>query len=70
MKKHLKIPVWLLRFNLDGLQNIGNFDQDFVDNWYSNLKQFSVVLMKQIVAYCGKTEQKTQKNIAKCENSS
>ena len=44
-----------------------DFDQDFVDNWYSNLKQFSVVLMKQIVAYCGKTEQKTQKNINETE---
>ena len=31
---------------------IGNFDQEFIDNWYTNLKQFSIVLMKQIVAYC------------------
>ena len=31
---------------------IGNFDQDHVNNWYVNLKQFSVVLMKQIVTYC------------------
>ena len=40
---------------------IGNFDQEFIDNWYTNLKQFSIVLMKQIVAYSDKTEQKTQK---------
>ena len=42
---------------------IGNFDQVFVDNWYTDLKQFSIVLLKQIVAYYDKTEQKTQKNI-------
>ena len=39
---------------------IGNFDQEFVDNWYTN--QFTIFLMKQIVAYCDKTEQQTQKN--------
>ena len=37
------------------------------DNWYTNLKQFSIVLIKQIVAYCNKTEQKTQKNINETE---
>ena len=42
---------------------IGNFDQVFVDNWYTDLKQFSIVLLKQIVVYYDKTEQKTQKNI-------
>ena len=46
---------------------IGNFDQEFVDKWYTNLKQFSIALMKQIVAYCDKTEQKTQKNINETE---
>ena len=40
---------------------IGNFDQEFVDNWYTNLKHFSIVLMKQIVAYCNKAEQKPKK---------
>ena len=40
---------------------IGNFDQDFVNNCYTNLQQFSIVLMKQIVAYCEKTAQKIQK---------
>ena len=40
---------------------MGNFDQEFVDNWYTDLKQFSIVLMKQIVAYCDKTEQKNTK---------
>ena len=42
---------------------IGNFHQEFVDNWFTNLKQFSIVIMKQIVAYCDKAEQKTQKSI-------
>ena len=42
---------------------IGNFDQLFVDNWYTDLKQFSIVLLKQIVVHYDKTEQKTQKNI-------
>ena len=37
---------------------IGNFDQDFVDDWYTNLKQISIVLEKQIAAYCDKTEGK------------
>ena len=31
---------------------IGNFDQDYVNNWYINLKKFSIVLMKPIVTYC------------------
>ena len=29
---------------------IGNFYPEFVDNCYSNLKQFSIALLKQIVA--------------------
>ena len=37
----------------------GNYDQEFIDDWYSNLKDFSLILMKQIVAFCGKTEEKT-----------
>ena len=39
---------------------IGNYDQEFIDNWYSNLKDFSLILMKQIVVFCEKTEAKTQ----------
>ena len=30
----------------------GNYDQEFIDNWYSNLKDFSLILMKQIVTFC------------------
>ena len=46
---------------------IGNFDQDFIDNWYNNLKQFSTVLMKQIVVFYGKKEQKLQNSINETE---
>ena len=46
---------------------IGNFDQDSVDSWYINLKQFSIGLNEQIVAYCEKAEQKTLKNINEVE---
>ena len=28
---------------------IGNFDRELVDNWYLNLKDLSLILMKQIV---------------------
>ena len=46
---------------------VGNYDQEFIDNWYSNLKDFSLTLMKQIVTYCEKTEEKTQTTIAEIE---
>ena len=39
-----------------------NFDEDFVDNCYPYLRQFSIILMKKTVAYCDKTEQETQEN--------
>ena len=32
-------------------RSIGNYDPEFIDNWYSNLKDFSLILMKQIVTY-------------------
>ena len=38
---------------------IGNYDQDFIDNWYSNLKDFSLVLKEQIVSFCDKTIEET-----------
>ena len=34
---------------------IDNYDQEFVDTWYSKLKLFSLTLMKDIVAHCDKT---------------
>ena len=53
LPKELEIPLE---------QTIANFDQDFVDNLHTNLRQSIIVLMKQIVTLCGKTEQKTQKH--------
>ena len=40
-----------------------NYDQEFINNWYSNLKDFSVILMKNIVKFCGKTIEETAKSI-------
>ena len=45
----------------------GNYDQEFIDNWYSNLKDFSRILMKQTVAFCEKTEVKTETSITEIE---
>ena len=42
---------------------IGNYDQEFVDTWYSKLKLFSLTLMKDIVAHCNKSIVKTEDNI-------
>ena len=39
---------------------IGNYDQEFVDTWYSKLKTFSLTLMKDIIAHCDKTIVKTE----------
>ena len=46
---------------------VGNYDQEFIDNWYSNLKDFSRILMKQTVAFCEKTEAKTERSITEIE---
>ena len=35
---------------------IGNFDQEFIDKWYSKLKGFVLILIiKDIKTYCEKT---------------
>ena len=39
---------------------IGNHNQEFLDNWYSKLKQFSLSLMEDFVQFCDKTINKTQ----------
>ena len=39
---------------------IGIYDQQFIDNRYSNLKDRSHIVMKQIVTYCKETGEKTQ----------
>ena len=46
---------------------IGNYHQEFIDNWYSSFKDFSLILMKQIVTYCKKTEEKSQTSITEIE---
>ena len=43
--------------------NIGNCDQEFIDNWYSNLNDFSFILRKDIVKFLGKTIEETAKSI-------
>ena len=40
---------------------MGNYDNDFIDNCFSSLKNFSLVLMEQIVSFCDKTEETTIK---------
>ena len=47
---------------------IGNYDQDFIDNWYSNLKDFSLVLMERIVSFCDKTKEETTIKINSTES--
>ena len=44
---------------------IGNFDQEFVDEWYSKLKGFPLILMKDITAYCKKTIKFTNESTKK-----
>ena len=50
-----------LELNLEA--TIGIYYQEFIDNWYSILKDFSIIVMKQIVTYCKETEEKTQTRI-------
>ena len=44
---------------------IGYHDQEFLDNWYSKQKQFSLLLIKDIVQFCDKT---INKSISKNRN--
>ena len=46
---------------------IGNYDQEFSDSWHSNVKDFTLILMKQIVTNCKKTEKKTHTSITEIE---
>ena len=48
---------------------IGNQDQNFLDNWYSKLKQFLLSLMKDIVQFCDKTTDATTTEISTTETS-
>ena len=42
---------------------IGNHDQEFLDNWYSIQKPFSLSLTKDIVQFCDKTINKAAQDI-------
>ena len=46
---------------------LGNHDQEFLDNWFSKLNEFSLILMDCIVSYCGKTLEKTNNDISATE---
>ena len=48
---------------------IGNQDQNFLDNWYSKLKQCLLSLMKDIVQFCDKTTDATTTEISTTETS-
>ena len=47
---------------------IGNHDQEFLDTWYSNQKEFSLTLMKWIVKFCDKTLSETAAHINSTAN--
>ena len=42
---------------------IGNHEQEFLDNWFSKLNEFSLSLMKDIVTFCDKTIGKINEDI-------
>ena len=44
-------------------RTIGNYDQEFSENWCTNLNKFSFILMKDIVKFCGKNIEETAKSI-------
>ena len=46
---------------------IGNHDQEFLDNWFSKLNEFSLSLMKDIVTFCDKTIGKINEDIKNTE---
>ena len=54
-----------LELNLE--PTIGIYDKEFIDNSYFILKDFSLIVIKQIVTYCKKTKEKTQTSITEIE---
>ena len=42
---------------------IANYDQEFVDTWYSKLKSFSLTLVKDIAYYCNKAMAQIKQNV-------
>ena len=55
------------RLKLELKPTIGNHDQELIDNWFSKLNEFSLILMKDIVTFCDKTIGKTNKEIKNTE---
>ena len=41
---------------------IGDYDEVFIDNWYFNLKNLPLIIMKQILTYCERTEKRKSNN--------
>ena len=50
-----------LRLELE--PSIGNHDEDFLKNWYSKLEEYSKNFMKDVLAFCEKTNEETDANI-------
>ena len=48
---------------------LGNYDQEFLDNWYSKQKQFLLLLMKDVVQFCDKSISETAQDIKNTESS-
>ena len=46
---------------------IGNYDQRFIDNWYSKLKDFSLNLMEDVVSFRDKTIKETNTKMDQTE---
>lgn len=44
-----------------------NYDQIFIDNWYSKLKDSSLNLMEDVVSFCSKTSKETNTKIDQIE---
>ena len=51
-----------LRLELE--PSIGNHDEDFLKNWYSKLEEYSRNFMKEVIAFCEKTNIQTDVSIS------
>ena len=51
------------RFKLELDPSIWKFDQEFVDEWYSKPKAFSLILMNDITNYCENTIESTNESM-------
>ena len=51
-----------LRLDLE--PTIGNHDEEFLHNWYSKLEEYSKNFMRDVLAFCAKTNDETETSIA------